>query len=66
MEGRLQSENSKVFQCMKKSWFDRNFSYTWEYQQHVDASSQKRELTLCSSVNEIEAAELMTIHSQLN
>ena len=39
-------ENSKALQCMEKSWFGRNSSYTWEYQHHIGASSQKIELTL--------------------
>ena len=52
MESSLQRENSKALQCMEKSWFGRNFSYNWEYQQHIGANSQKMELILYKSFNE--------------
>ena len=51
-DGKQSAErNSEALQYMEKSWLGRNFSYTWEYQQHIAASSQKFMSILHSSVH---------------
>ena len=49
--GRLYSDGNQSAEREFQSWFRRNFSYTWEYQQHIGASSQKIVLILHSSVH---------------
>ena len=46
----MQEETSKALQCVRKSLFARNFSTTWDYEQHIWASSQKIMLILHSRI----------------